>query len=375
MRHGNHILGAFALASSLVGCGVAAEDTAATAAASDDVTVRADGYFTLTRDTRRCASPACGGYFVDPVNASSARCADGTTAARCYVGAVDLSALPRAGSERSGLASARGEIVIRGRIGVASGNAYGQLVATEAWRSVAGAAPTSSVSRVSTTGTTCTFVPCEALNLLRANGSATALPVVGVDLSRLASLDEATRDEVLGAATRDGGSLVAGPRKTIPGNPSTTLVPYVHATGAFVRMAQPARTGLCGDALRDGFAWATERLLYTSETDAPFTWFTVDGARTVPSDAALLAHLGIAAGTPVAHTTLDAFFTGPLTAGDPGLAEQHRVARFRQLKRALEGNLTGVTVLRVGTVQIRVFIVGVTRCGTVAGLETLAVET
>jgi len=43
--------------------------------------------------------------------------------------------------------------------------------------------------------------------------------------------------------------------------------------------------------------------------------------------------------------------------------------------QTLGRELTGITVYRVGTVQIRVFILGRNRCGAVVGLETLAVET
>lgn len=352
----------------LVGCQVGADVASDDESSSEEITVRAEGYFTAAHDTRRCVSPICGGYWVSPVNASSARCVDGTTAARCYVASLDLSGLG------IGAASLDGAIVYRGRIAPAVGHAYGRFVATEAWRSATDAAPSASVARVSTTGTACTFLPCETLSAQRANSAARPLPVVGVDLSGL-TLSDAARDGVLGAATRDEGVLVAGVRTTAPGNPSTERVPVLRASQAFVRVGPPGPTGQCGAALQASFAHATERLLFTSETDAPFTWFAPAGVRTVPANSTLLRLLSLPSSTPVERVTLDRLLRGAVVNADGDLPSEHRAARFRQLVQTLGRELTGLTVYRVGTVQIRVFILGRDRCGAVVGLETLAVET
>ena len=362
-------LRSLALGVLLAGCQVGADLAPDDEAASESITVRADGYFTAEHDARRCVSPICGGYWVSPVNASSARCVDGTVAARCYVASLDLAALG------IGATSLDGAVVYRGRIAAAPDHAYGRFVAAEAWRSATGAAPSASVVRVSTAGTGCTFLPCESLNAQRANSAARPLPVVGVDLARLA-LSDAARDDVLGAATRDDGVLVAGVRTTAPGNPSTERVPVLRAAQAFLRVTAPAPVGRCGAALRSALATATERLLFTSETDAPFTWFARDATRAVPTDAAMLRLLALPASTPIERVTLDRLMRGAVVADEgAGLADAHRAARFRQLVQTLRAELTDVTVFRVGAVQIRVFIVGRTRCGSLAGLETLAVET
>jgi hypothetical protein len=351
----------------LAGCQVAA-DPDADEAASESITVRADGYFTAEHDARRCASPMCGGYWVSPVNASYARCVDGTAAPRCYVASLDLSGLG------IGATSIEGAVVYRGRVAAATGHAYGRFVAAEAWRSATGASPSASVVRVSTVGTSCAFIPCETLNAQRLNSTARPLPVVGVDLSRVA-LDATARDGVLGDATRDDGVLIAGVRTTMPGNPATERVPVLRAAQAFVRVGPPAPTGLCGPALQAEFARATERLLFTSETDAPLTWFAPDGVRTVPANATLLRLLSLPSSTPVERVTLDQLMRGAVVNADGDLPSEHRAARFRQLVQTLGRELTGVTVYRVGTVQIRIFILGRDRCGAVVGLETLAVET
>jgi hypothetical protein len=47
--------------------------------------------FQITKDTRTCAAPACGGVFMTPLNGEQATCPDGTVSRRCYVGSVDIS--------------------------------------------------------------------------------------------------------------------------------------------------------------------------------------------------------------------------------------------------------------------------------------------
>lgn len=358
----------------LTACAGSPETFDDTGSAADDVTVRGDGYFTITRDMRRCAAPMCGGYHIAPVNASGVRCADGTWGNRCYVASLDLAPLGLPTAARDGVADAFTTHVFYGRIEAVSEHRFGKFSASQAWRSATGALPTQSLSRVSTTGTTCTFLPCDRLAMLRANSTASSLPIVGVDVAALALAPE-LRDDVLGAATRDAGVLVAGVRTTMPGNPSTERVPFLRASQAFLRVTATDAARHCGTALQATFTAATERLLYTSETDAPFTWFTRSGWRAIPTDAALRAAIGAPADARVERVTLARALQSGTNNHDGTLDQEHRAARFRQLQRAIERELTDVTVFRVGTVQVRVFVLGVTRCGTVVGLETLAVET
>ena len=362
------------LPASLAACVGAPEVLDDTGGVVEDVTVRTSGYFTVTRDMRRCASPMCGGYFVAPVNASAARCADGTSAARCYVASLDLAPLALPQAQRDAVADGFGAHVFYGRIAAASAHRYGVFTAAEAWRSVDGALPSQSLSRVSTTGTACTFIPCDRLAMQRVNSTAASLPIVGVDTAALRVAPE-LRDAVLGGATYDAGVLVAGVRTTMPGNPSTERVPFLRASQAFLRVSALDDGRRCGAALQTTLATATERLLYTSESDAPFTWFTRDAWRAIPSDATLRRAVGAAADAPVERVTLDHLLRNAVQNYDGTLDQEHRAARFRQLSRTLQRELTNITVFRVGTVQIRVFVLGVTRCGTVAGLETLAIET
>lgn len=48
-------------------------------------------YFIVRRDTRRCAFPTCGGFFVAAVNQSVTQCARGSFEKECYVPTLDFS--------------------------------------------------------------------------------------------------------------------------------------------------------------------------------------------------------------------------------------------------------------------------------------------
>lgn len=47
-------------------------------------------YYTVRQDTRRCAAPLCGGYWVALAGQPRTRCADGSVAAECYVAELGL---------------------------------------------------------------------------------------------------------------------------------------------------------------------------------------------------------------------------------------------------------------------------------------------
>src|SRR5687768_15658107 len=79
----------------IVGCGGAEEDPIE---ASEDITEGPGGddstYFVVTHpDFRKCAYPMCGGWFVQRVNHSKTKCADGSYQKECQVLDLDLSAL------------------------------------------------------------------------------------------------------------------------------------------------------------------------------------------------------------------------------------------------------------------------------------------
>lgn len=110
-------------------------------------------------------------------------------------------------------------------------------------------------------------------------------------------------------------------------------------------------------------------LLYMSESDYPFEVVSYPDAGTGEiTPAHMLQLLGLPADTAVEQRTLDQFFTQYLMAGDDG-------AKYLQMRNVLATNLTDLTVIRVGTVKIDIYLVGRTECGEIAGLTTIAIET
>ena len=109
-------------------------------------------------------------------------------------------------------------------------------------------------------------------------------------------------------------------------------------------------------------AEAVKGLSYPSESDAPFDVFTE--AQALSAEDAIAKRAGSAAPQTV---SLDQFF-GELEDTDD-------TQRFRHLRKVIEQNLSGATVLRMGSGKVDVYIVGKTKAGTWAALHTTSVET
>ncbi len=130
------------------------------------------------------------------------------------------------------------------------------------------------------------------------------------------------------------------------------------------------------DPTTDALRKATRGLLYMSETDEPFHTFTW----TKPPDF-LQATRGPELGKPkpgakVEQISLDDFFADLTEEQDwHGEEEKKTVERYRTLRQTIENELTDATVYRVGEVNIDIYIVGKTKTGALAGIQTKAVET
>lgn len=137
---------------------------------------------------------------------------------------------------------------------------------------------------------------------------------------------------------------------------------------------------------------AADGLLHMSETDAPFTWFQLDGAAgQVNTVLQLKAKLGVPADRPADTSTVERVLGGwradPSQPGDDPAAEAIRAGKYRELRRLLESNLTNLRVLRIGVDGsllghdgdvlggIDVYIIGDTPHGDVVGIKTFVAET
>jgi len=130
---------------------------------------------------------------------------------------------------------------------------------------------------------------------------------------------------------------------------------------------QPADTGDCLAELTQEIAPVIKDLLYLSESDYPFesVSFADSGSGEITADH-FLSLVGADAGTLVEKRTFDDFFDAYLLNSDP---------RYGQMRTILETRLTDTTVIRLGEIQVQVYLVGRTKCGQIAGLKTVSIET
>ncbi|MEG4997769.1 nuclease A inhibitor family protein [Microcoleus sp. B4-D4] len=129
------------------------------------------------------------------------------------------------------------------------------------------------------------------------------------------------------------------------------------------------------DSISDQLKQASEGLLFLSETDAPFEviHWPAQGELTPPKLLQLTEHPPDA---PVELRTVDEFFAIATQEEDWHDAEEREtVQRFQNLVSVLKQNLSQLQVYRVGSIEIDVYIVGVTQNGDWAGLSTKLVET
>lgn len=145
-------------------------------------------YFVVTRqDSRDCAFPRCGGWYVQRINESLTHCVDGLWRADCYVAAIELDALglpeDEAAELREAIVAGRG--LVRGTLRrgeLADAPELGVLAGGEGWLGRSGAQPQGRFFRMEDRGIQCFAFPCPTLRVTVLNGTWTG-DVAGVDLS------------------------------------------------------------------------------------------------------------------------------------------------------------------------------------------------
>lgn len=198
----------------------AADETADVDDSKADVSGGTYTYFTMERDMRRCASPYCGGWFVDKVNASQTKCHDNRNAERCYVAEADFAptGLGAAALDRAMAAGSNwnGKLLVRGTMGRVNTpvGVFGKFRVTEAWIGQGPNAPDGPFAKVEETGVRCITTPCPFFREKKLNGSATAsLAEIGWDAS---GADE----ETIGKAIEQlflNDVIISGDRYTVTG--------------------------------------------------------------------------------------------------------------------------------------------------------------
>ncbi len=223
------VLSAVLFATPLAAC--AGADLEVDELAADESDVATDGkadavgsnnftYYLVRRDTRKCVSPMCAGYWVERVNRATTRCADGSFKSECYVAELNLAGLGVGlEQERQILDAAEGrQLVVRGTVVSKSFGGFGNLgeyVASEAWIAGTDAEPSGVFARVTDSGIRCITFPCPSLNAAKLNGFLTRA-VAGLDFAPSRATDEQIGTAYQATSTEDG-LLVAGHKYMVTG--------------------------------------------------------------------------------------------------------------------------------------------------------------
>jgi hypothetical protein len=224
----------------LPACATGFTDELAGESPADDLTADAKAdtapngvhtYYAITRDTRMCFAPGCGGFFFARLNRATTTCPNGSTAPTCYAPVLDWSEATLSAAEQSELAdralfAARNpgvHAIVRGRFEPTNDTPQPQLgrfVATEGWLAETASASSGVFVKVFDNGRRCIKEPCPWLTER------------GVNLSRTAVMDEVDwsygdygADELAAMSaelTTPSGLLMAGTRYVYDEDAGTT---------------------------------------------------------------------------------------------------------------------------------------------------------
>jgi hypothetical protein len=147
---------------------------------------REANYFRLTKDTRSCAAPACGGVYATTMNTNvQITCPNGETSATCYVGQLDTAALGYSPFDASNGESVKVKGTLTAGSASSDGVRYGNMVVENVFLPVATTARLMHHLYVITdNGLECPTRPCLKFNSKLANRSRNH-DVSSFDLSRL----------------------------------------------------------------------------------------------------------------------------------------------------------------------------------------------
>jgi len=121
---------------------------------------------------------------------------------------------------------------------------------------------------------------------------------------------------------------------------------------------------------------AVAGLLYRSESDEPLEVVCWPGNGSPLETGTLLGLIHKPLNAPVNTISLEDFFRDLTTEKDwYNEKELAIMRRFRKLERLLRTRLSEIRVFRVGTVQVGIFIIGVTPEGNWLGVRTTSIET
>jgi len=231
------------------GCATATDEDTESDVADEEVSASSDelvtgansGYFqVLRRDTRRCASPMCGGFFVKRVNEAKTTCADGSRQAECYVSSIQLTGMDLSAREESDFRTdvESGTALLKARTykTTSRGRTFGVLKANEGWRALSGAtvAATGSFYRAADNGIRCITAPCPSTTAYGLNGAASYNVIDVLFAPTLAPAQ--TLDRARHAISSAEGLLVSGSVALPKCRPDTNCGPLLVPTELYARV-------------------------------------------------------------------------------------------------------------------------------------------
>jgi hypothetical protein len=358
-----------ALALVLCGCSqAAAAEPDEPASSEDELSEPAGPVLAL----HACSPAPCAGLELSRANKELARCADGKLRPRCELAALDWSSSGLGEDQRARLlvalapASAPPRVLLRGDLAASPGGP--RLAVREAFLSPSELVPEGTISLLSSQAASCRPDACASVRQREVN-TPVARAIAHVALEATAPGDDALRNEALVQAFSPSGLLAVGEASGPPGDRSFL------ARATYLRLAQGPRA--CRATLAERLSAATSGLLWPSESDYPVTYIKINvKGHDTPEPAELLAALGEPPGTPAERRPLEQVFAW-LGRSDPDQSpeEQASAVRFRALRAALERDLTDVRAIAVGEIDLRLYLIGRSRCGELVGVVTTLVET
>ncbi|MFL5529625.1 MAG: nuclease A inhibitor family protein [Gemmatimonadaceae bacterium] len=132
------------------------------------------------------------------------------------------------------------------------------------------------------------------------------------------------------------------------------------------------------DDLRGELERASRGLVYSSESDRPFEFFSLPypGKRATPSAAEFARLIGAPPDLRAEVRSLDDFFARHTTTSDPYDSGAQKIRpSYEELVRVISRRLRDVKVYRIGTIEVACYIAGLDASGNLAGLKTIAIET
>jgi hypothetical protein len=185
----------------------------------------ASTYYAIKADNRRCTYPACGGFHIDRLNATTTKCHDGSRSTSCYTPVLDWSEsrLSQAKQDMLEAAASKGAMsdaviaIVRGRFLINNTTTpqpeLGRFVVTEAWVAQGEGASNGVFAKVLETGLRCAVdATCPSIKEKALNSSRTD-NIAEIDFA-LGNFDEAAIVAVSYDTVEPSGAIIVGDRYT-----------------------------------------------------------------------------------------------------------------------------------------------------------------